>query len=259
MSLARILVLVVALLAGGAAAWLVSRPAAPPPRAEAPRAPATEVLVAAKPIGLGQVVKAEDLSWRAWPSDGTDGLLTKAAQPKALQDYTGRIARTPVTVGEPISGVKLVARDSGGILSAILPSGSRAVATEVSPESGAGGFILPNDRVDVFLTRQTGENGGPQSVQTETILTNVRVLAIDQTIAQQDGQKVVVGRIATLELLPEQAQMLTAARRQGGISLALRSLADTGAGVPEGRSIAEPSPEAPRNMNVIRFGVQNAQ
>jgi pilus assembly protein CpaB len=260
MSLARILVLIVALLAGGAAAWLVSRPPAPTTTVALPSSPQTEVLVAAKAIALGQVAKAEDLAWRAWPVDGTDGLVSKETTPKALEEHAGRIARASISVGEPITAGKLLPRDGGGIVSVILPPGMRAVALEVSAESGAGGFILPNDRVDVLLTRQVAAGDGvPESVQTSTILSNVRVLAIDQAIKEQDGAKAVVGRTATLELKPEQAQKLTASRKQGGISLVLRALADVGSGEPESNSaVVEPPKQGPGSMNIIRFGVQNA-
>ena len=114
-------------------------------------------------------------------------------------------------------------------MAAILPSGMRAVSTEISPETGAGGFILPNDRVDVILSRRPKEDDktatAPQPTS-ETILTNVRVLAIDQTVEEKNGQRVVVGKTATLEIAPRQAETLTQSRQLGTLSLALRSLLD---------------------------------
>ena len=114
-------------------------------------------------------------------------------------------------------------------MAAILPTGMRAVSTEISPETGAGGFILPNDRIDVILSKREknpDRSGAPDVVNSEIILANVRVLAIDQAPKEKDGQNAVVGRTVTLELKPEQAETLARARQSGTLSLALRSIAD---------------------------------
>jgi pilus assembly protein CpaB len=114
-------------------------------------------------------------------------------------------------------------------MAAILPGGMRAVSTEISPESGAGGFILPNDRVDVILSKREKNIDHPNLgdiVSSEIILGNIRVLAIDQAPKEKDGQNAVVGKTATLELKPEQAEALARARQVGTLSLALRSMVD---------------------------------
>ncbi len=134
-----------------------------------------------------------------------------------------------------------------GFMAAILPSGMRAVSTQISPETGAGGFILPNDRVDVIMTpRGRDDKGGERT--SETILRNVRVLAIDQTVEEKNGQKVVVGKTATLELSPSQAETLALSQQLGVLSLALRSIAD-------GTLEEKPDDSARHNVNVVRFGV----
>ena len=135
----------------------------------------------------------------------------------------------PFVAGEPIREAKLVNAKGSGFMAAILPSGMRAVSTQISPETGAGGFILPNDHVDVILTRRDreAEKATGTEVQTsETILSNVRVLAIDQTVQEKNGQKVVVGKTATLELTPRQVETLALAQQLGSLSLALRSITD---------------------------------
>jgi pilus assembly protein CpaB len=136
-------------------------------------------------------------------------------------------------------------------MAAILPSGMRAVSTEISPETGAGGFILPNDRVDVILSRRAGnaDAKGGSAPTSETILTNVRVLAIDQAVEEKNGQRVVVGKTATIELTPRQAESLAQSRQLGTLSLALRSLLDA--------SKPEPEPEArgKGEINTVRYGV----
>jgi pilus assembly protein CpaB len=139
-------------------------------------------------------------------------------------------------------------------MAAILPSGARAVSTQISPETGAGGFILPNDRVDVIVTkkdRAAAKASGDDGMVSETVLTDVRVLAIDQMLEEKGGQKVVIGKTATLELTSPQAESLALAQRVGTISLALRSIADAGRA-----QKAEPD-ESRGGISVVRFGVSS--
>src|SRR3954469_13502889 len=256
MKAARILVLGIALAAGGAAAYLVSGDGEPKP--EAPPAPVVEqlptvdVLIAKGDIGMGTAVTSQDLQWQAWPSATTgDSYITKKDKPSALQELAGAITRAPFTAGEPIREAKLIrANGAAGYMAAILPSGMRAVSTEISPETGAGGFILPNDRVDVILSRRTKDDGrSSNSPVSETILTNVRVLAIDQTVEEKNGQRVVVGKTATLEIAPRQAETLTQSRQLGTLSLALRSLLDAS------KTDTPDDNDRKTDINTIRFGV----
>ena len=114
-------------------------------------------------------------------------------------------------------------------MAAILPKGMRAVSFKISADTGAGGFILPNDRVDIILTRKLkAATGNEEAHVSETVLTNVRVLAIDQTFRENEqGDQVVVGKTATVELRPEQTEMLEVADSMGALSLSLRSIAET--------------------------------
>jgi pilus assembly protein CpaB len=233
MRAARIVVLAVALGAGGIAAYLASGSKEPPPPAPEPvvvQIDTVDILVARADINMGQVVAGSDLQWQVWPASAASSyFLRKKDRPDAIEQLTGSIARSPFVAGEPIREAKLIKANGSGFMAALLPSGMRAVSTEISPETGAGGFILPNDRVDVLLTRhdREAENAtGVEAVISETILTDVRVLAIDQTIEEKNGQRVVVGRTATLELSPGQAETLAASRQRGTLSLALRSLID---------------------------------
>jgi pilus assembly protein CpaB len=163
----------------------------------------------------------------------------------------------PIASGEPLRESKLINANGSGYMAAILPAGMRAVSTEISAETGAGGFILPNDRVDVLLTRRDKEAErltGIESVVAETLLSDVRVLAIDQNVEEKNGQRVVVGKTATLELLPRQAETLGMGRQQGTLSLALRSIADAD---PTKRPPGTPSEDAgvSNRVNMVRFGV----
>lgn len=229
---ARFVVLGVALVAGGLAAYLVTsgeEKEAPPP-APVAQLETVDVLIAKTDIAMGTAVTAQDFDWQAWPA-ATSGAsyILKRDKPNAIDELSGSITRAPFTAGEPIRESKLVkANGAAGFMAAILPSGMRAVSTEISPETGAGGFILPNDRVDVILSKRPERDvrGQPEQPVSETILANVRVLAIDQTVEEKNGQRVVVGKTATLELTPRQSETLTQARQNGILSLALRSLLD---------------------------------
>jgi pilus assembly protein CpaB len=230
---ARFVVLGVALVAGSLAAYLVTsddeKKEAPPP-APVAQLETVDVLIAKTDIGMGTAVTAQDFEWQAWPA-ATSGAsyVTKRDRPNAIDQLSGSITRAPFTAGEPIREAKLVrANGAAGFMAAILPSGMRAVSTEISPETGAGGFILPNDRVDVILSKRANRDSGSKDEppSSETILANVRVLAIDQTVEEKNGQRVVVGKTATLELNPRQAETLAQSRQNGILSLALRSLLD---------------------------------
>lgn len=266
MNTARIVVLIIALGAGGVAAYLASsyenKPQQIAPVAE--KLPTVEVLVAKSDIGLGQVVKPEDLQWQTWPAATASGSFIKRdGRPEAATQIAGSIARVPLMQGEPIREQKLVKAEGSGFMAAILPTGMRAVSTELSPESGAGGFILPNDRVDVILTRKlknpdgnNGPTGGNDLTISEIILTNIRVLAIDQAPKEKDGQTAVIGRTVTLELRPDQTATLSAARQSGTLALALRALVDANAG---DNGPDDQSPKRTAGVNVIRYGVPGRQ
>ena len=186
-----------------------------------------QVLVAGSDIGIGSALQSNAIRWQDWPRDAVNqNFITREAQPDAKQELEGAIARASFYEGEPIRETKLV-RSDRGYMSAILPSGQRAIATTISTETSAGGFILPNDRVDVIMTRRSEEGDGDEFI-TETILQNVRVLAIDQAVEEQDGESVVVGETATLQLTPRQAEVLTVAQQMADrLALTLRSVEDS--------------------------------
>ena len=256
MNTARILVLAIAGCAGLAALYLASgsdnKPAPAPAVAQLPT---VDILVARSDIGLGQTVKPDDLQWQTWPAaTASSSFMRKDANADAIKDITGSIARSPFIQGEPIREQKLVKADGSGFMAAILPTGMRAVSTEISPETGAGGFILPNDRVDVLLSKRdkNPDRSGADIVNSEVILTNVRVLAIDQAPKEKDGTNPLVGKTVTLELKPEQTETLARARQSGTLSLALRSIADVNA--PEVKTDDNHNRRG-ETVNVIRYGV----
>ena len=239
MKLSRVAVLGVAAAAGLIAMVLALNLTAPTP-AQNPEPSkqadlnTEKVLVATADVPMGKTINDSELAWRDWPKDSVSPLFVTGGTLDAKASVVSAIARAKFYAGEPISTAKLIHSDRG-FLSAILPEGKRAVALKIAADTSAGGFILPNDHVDVIMTRHVdpgSSNGGPEYL-TETILNNVRVLAIDQTIekvANKDGKSTdtVVGQTATLELTPQQAQIVTVAQQMSDrLNLALRSVTDS--------------------------------
>jgi pilus assembly protein CpaB len=257
---ARIGVLILALSAGGVAAYLArGSDNTPPPPEPVVQLQTVDVLVAKSDIGLGQSVTPENLQWQTWPATtASNSFIRRNERPEATKEIEGSIARAPFLAGEPIREPKLVKANGSGFMAAILPTGMRAISTEISPETGAGGFILPNDRVDVILSKRDknpDKSGSADIVNSEIILANVRVLAIDQAPKEKDGQNVVVGKTVTLELKPEQAETLARARQTGTLALALRSIADLNAA--ENRSDDQAAKRGD-SINVVRYGISSA-
>jgi pilus assembly protein CpaB len=257
MKAARLVVLGVALAAGGVAAFLASgrREAAPPPPPPPPLA-TVDILVAKNDLGRGQLIGEGDIGWQTWPQASANASFVKQPErPDAMKQFVGAIVRIPVAAGEPIRDPAVVFAKGSGFLAAVLPKGMRAVSMEVSAENGAGGFVLPDDHVDVLLTRHDKAQEkvtGVDKIVSDAILRNVRVLAIDQSVEEKAGQKVVVGRTATLELTPDQAETLEQSRQLGTLSLSLRSLIDSQSSTPEG---GDDSDRRQGPINTVRFGV----
>ncbi len=254
MKAARLVVLTVAIAAGGVAALLAGRSEKPPATVPnvAAKSDSIDILVAKSDIPMGQRLSPGDVQWQAWPATtATGNFIRKSDRPAAIENLSGQIARVPFVAGEPIREAKLVNSKGSGFMAAILPTGMRAVSTQISPETGAGGFILPNDHVDVVLLRRDKEAEkavGTEVHTSEIVLSNIRVLAIDQNVEEKSGQKVVVGKTATLELTPSQVEKLTLSQQLGTLSLALRSITDT--------SHTDAPVETRRTgVNIIRFGV----
>jgi len=258
MKAARLVVLGVAVAAGGVAAYLAAgrKPPPPPPAvAAAPPLETVEVLVAKSDLSRGQLIQNQDIGWQSWPKDAANSnFIQKSQQPDAIKDFVGAIVRVAMLAGDPIRPPYVVMAKGSGFMAAILPKGMRAVAVEINAVSSAGGFILPDDRVDVVLTHhdRSGPSGADKTVS-DTILRNVRVLAVDQSIDEKGDAKVALGKTATLELTQGQAETIEQAKQLGTISLTLRSLLDSASSAPEGDDDGHG-----QSINTIRFGVSAA-
>ncbi len=288
---ARIIVICVAAVAAIGLALVVRamgspsrEPAAVATAAAVPVRPMAKVLVAAKDLQAGKRLDESDMEWKDWPvdevnpvfiTDGSTPIPGAAAAPEkaeakpagavaavtraatnlatggAKADYVGSVVREPILAGEPIVMRKIVRAGDSGYMAAYLEPGMRAMAIRVTVETAAGGFILPGDRVDVVLTRETtlgnmGVTEGDRAKFTSaTVMQNIKVLAIDQSTRAGDDEQTVIGATATLEVSPRDAEAMALAKSEGELSLILRSYADTGG--PSGRVAA-----GPRQSSAVR-------
>lgn len=232
----RLALIVVAVVAGGVAAYLaMSREPPPAPVVTAPieaaAPPVTQILVAKNNLAVGERLTPDMVEWQSWPNSAMrPEYVAQPADPDAAKEMSGRMVRASFYAGEPIRQEKLAAAN-GGLLSSILDKGMRGVSVQVSAEAASGGFVLPGDRVDVVLTHNASD--GRQEL--ETILRNVRVLAINANLGAPDGAAQTgdgSGKgfsdlaIATLELNDTQSEVIIQASTMGKLSLTLRSTAD---------------------------------
>jgi len=257
MKVARIAVVGVALAAGIGAAILASssKPPEAPPPLQAPAIATDDVLVASRELTFGTLLAPSDMRWQSWPkSNLPEGVIRKSANPNAVTDISGSLLRSNFSDGEPLRRERLVKGANSNFMAAMLTPGMRAVSINIEANGAntAGGFILPNDHVDVLHTIHddaTAKAGGDGYV-TEPLLINIRVLAIGQTVQEKNNERVVSGTNATLEVTPAQAATLILAQRIGQLSLILRSMADSNTmeGEPAER------PEQPVKT-IVKYGV----
>jgi pilus assembly protein CpaB len=242
-----------ALLIGGGTAyfvhsWLSAQrqpaaivKAAPPPAGKL-------VLVAAKNLPAGAFIKPESVRWQAWPEGGVASTYVLKNQ-RNSEDFTGAVVRQGIAAGEPITDLRVVLPNDRGFLAAVLAPGMRAVSVAVNATSGVGGLVFPGDRVDLILAHRfrAGDEDNTQRKATETVLRNIRVIAIDQKTNDQEG-KPQVAKTVTFEVTPKQAEEVTLAAELGKLSLSLQSLASEDSDQPD----AKPAVPAPTGHTFTR-------
>jgi len=243
MSPMRLIILVGAAIAAMAAAFLVRNMAEPTTVTQTVTELQTEiqtkevsevkVLVARRDMAIGDRLATSDFEWAPWPEMSiVKGYLTEADNSDAIERMAGAIVRIPIYNREPILPQKLVLADDSSLMAALLAPGMRAISVEISTESASGGFILPNDKVDVILTHevqvQTDQMVMERPIST-TIIKNVRVLAIDQVFKPDEGGgSSQIGNTATLEVSDKEAELVALSQRMGTLSLSLRPWSDAG-------------------------------
>ena len=184
-----------------------------------------DVLIAQSNIAAGEAISEEKVGWKQWPIASSSGIITRTERPTAPTELVGSLARAPLLSGEPLRPEKLLTKESR-FMSVLLSPGKRAIAIPLDQTGGttAGGFVLPNDYVDVIRVENSAQRGS----SSQTILHNIRVLAIGPNVGEKAGEKVILGQTATLELDPQQAEFLVSAMQGASLVLALRSMSDSG-------------------------------
>lgn len=268
MNTPRLIVLGLAAVAAGGAAFLARGllGGGTPKVAAAPTPPpmvTSQVLVASTDLVPGRALSSDGVRWQNWPKSSIDStFITNLTNPNIDMVVKGTVVRSPIVAGEPITENKIVHADSASFMSATLTPGMRAVSIAVSVASLAGGFIQPNDRVDIVLTSQSVDGG--KKFRATTILRNVRVLAVDQAFTDKNQKPVSDVKTATLELTPQQAERVTRAQASGSLSLSLRSLVEQMADGQSRVSAARAkfnnndTPDGGGEVSVIRYGVLHA-
>jgi pilus assembly protein CpaB len=254
-----------ALVAVMLARGMMGQQPAAPVVAEAPRTESVPVLVAAKDITMGENLTGLTVEWRDWPRDNVAGfMITREARPDAIQEIEGSRARTAILQGEPIADRKILSAKDGNLMSSLVREGLRAYAIRVSDRTAGSGFILPNDRVDVIATFkvkvEVREGDDDKEIGfSSTIITNARVLAINQALAPgADTASLPDIETAVLELDPKQAEVVARSESQGELSLALRSLGDAGNGSSsDDRPALASLTEAPNSVEIFKQGIRS--
>jgi pilus assembly protein CpaB len=214
-----------------------------------------QVLVAAARLEPGQMLSAADVRWQQWPSKGVDGgFILKNSGLSSAAAIEGTVVRAPMVEGEPVTFTKIVKSQASGFMAATIAPGMRAVSIPVSVASVAGGFIQANDRVDLICTIVSSDKRGA----TRTVLSNVRVLAVDQASDGKNQKAVSDVKTATLEVTPRQAEMVQLAQAIGALSLSLRSLGDNDAVASSGKPNAAGDGDT-SFVSVIRYGMSRRQ
>lgn len=235
---ARTLILIVlALLLAGGTAWLASsylnsqrqtivREAEPLKMAT----PSKSVLVAKADLKRGQILRPEDTTWQVWPEGALDKnyivLGGPPVPPRTPESFAGNVSRNPITAGEPITDTKVIAPGGRGFLAAVLRPGMRAISVPVTITSGIAGFIFPGDQIDLMLTYTVPSavlGAGFEHKAVQTVMRNVRVVAIDQRMESKPGEAV-PAHTATFEVTPKQSEVIALASKLGEMFLTLRSL-----------------------------------
>ncbi len=239
MSPMRIIILLLALAAAGGAAFLVLQLSRPQILTETVTKDRTvveerevsevEVLTVTRDFAVGETIDAADLKWSPWPqANVVEGYYVQTTVPASIETLTGAVVKAALYSGEPVLPQKVVIKGQQGLLATMMSPEMRAVSIQISAESASGGFILPNDRVDLILTyeqKSEPEYGVRERTIATTIISNVRVLAIDQNFAtNEEGEIARLGSTATIEVTPAEAELVAMSMSVGEVSLALRPL-----------------------------------
>ncbi len=185
----------------------------------------SKIIVAAKDLSTGTKVKPGDLVWQEWPQKSLNPSYITETTGK-IQDYTDTVVRDSVLKGEPVVAADFVKPGDRGVLAAMLTPGKYAISIDITPQSGSSGLIYPGDVVDVILSKRVTPEGGSEYGSSKTIVSDVKVLAMDIDLSAPADKPKTPPHVATLEVTQDQAEAITAALKEGTLSLSLKSLQD---------------------------------
>lgn len=233
MNMRSVILIIAALVVAGVTAvlarsWLHAE--RPVTEAVARTAPANEIriLVAATNLPTGRILQEGDLAWQKWPDVALPEPYIRRVTGQEIQDMMGSVVRSGIHMAEPVTALAVVKSGDRGFLAAVLQPGMRAVSIRIGAATGVSGFVFPGDRVDLLLTHSI-QGKSRTNHATETVLTNVRVIGVDQRADDQKKAPASVAKTVTLEVTPAQAEKVALAGEVGELALSLRSLADTDA------------------------------
>ena len=252
----KIIILGVMLVMGGGIFYAINSlgaPAAPVPTAapqvKVQKVEYVSVLAINTNLSTGRRISEDMLTSIRWPAEAlTESLINLDSQPDAKSEFIGSLARQPLSEGETLTHAKIIKAGDGGVLSALLKPGMRAVTTRISVDTAAGGFIQPGDKVDIIMReslpvrRNNSSSSQNRSAErnsyfvAQTLFENVKVMAIDQTFTTNpETGAAIPGSTATFELSQEDAELLQEAEGYGDLYLTLRGVNGSGY---KGRSAA---------------------
>ncbi len=233
-------------LAGEQAALLAQLNASKPKPAPAPT---EKILVAAADVPAGTLLQKKHLRWQAWPKTAmAEGYVVDGGE-RGLEDFTGAVGRSGLLAGQPITDRLVVYPGDRGFLAAVLSPRMRAVTVPVNATTGIAGFVFPGDRVDLILTHAVRNDPNSRARRaSETVLNDVRVIAVDQKVDDQNG-RAQVAKTATLEVTPKQAELVAMLTDIGRLSLSLRSI--VGEDLAEAKGGDSMLPRPPRRSRTL--------
>ena len=232
---------------------------------EVPEMETVPVAVATKALRYGQVLTPKSVKFVNFPKDSApeNSFATEEALFGDGEDQ--RVVLRVIEPNEPVLKSKVTGFGERATISAQLTPGMRAATIRIDSVSGVAGFLLPNDRVDVFLTRK---GAGSEGLSTNVILQNIKVIAVDQ-FSDQDSKLARVARTVTVEVTPDDAQRLALAQQIGRISLSLRQIDEVGTNEEvapvkiddiikqeEPEPVAEPEPVVEKKRLCVRKGTE---
>ena len=182
-----------------------------------------KILAANKILNQGDKISAGDLTWQEWHEATISSNYIKEGTSK-IEDWLGAIVRAHFDKDEPILISELIKPGDKGILAALVSPGKRAISIDVTAQSASSGLIVPGDYVDVVVSKSITSSGGVQSGQSKIVAKNIKVLAVDVETADMHEKPKAVPKVVTLEVSSSEAELITAATKEGTLSLSLHSI-----------------------------------